>query len=144
VNFLIRKFTWHFDDLFALIKIQTSWPVFWPPLRIVPPQQCETIYTEQFFFFGDSSTSTRVSHRITWPEVYVYEACCLLLTLRDLNGHCGTLLILWICLSRPIEGGLLVVERFFLGVRLGEQSYTNPTKYDTTQLYYVPFPMLKV
>ena len=32
---------WHFffDGHFALIKIQTTWPIFWTPLRIVPPQQ---------------------------------------------------------------------------------------------------------
>jgi len=34
VNFLIKKFTWYFDD-----KIQTICLTFWPPLRIIPPQQ---------------------------------------------------------------------------------------------------------
>ena len=31
VNYLIKKFTWYFDDYFASVKIQTICLTFWPP-----------------------------------------------------------------------------------------------------------------
>ena len=65
MNFLIRNFTWHFDDLFALIKIQTSWPVFWPPLRIVPPQQCICPIPPKYLFIIQHRRNLSLRHTIT-------------------------------------------------------------------------------
>ena len=53
VNFLISKFTWPFDEIFCLIKIQTTRLIFWLPLKILPPQQCQGhfISCQQYFSF---------------------------------------------------------------------------------------------
>jgi len=71
-----QKVTWPFDNLFALVKIQTMCLIFWSPHKIVPPQ--EWLKHSGFLFCRVMWT---LSHSQSGPTLSHPGNCCPLVLL---------------------------------------------------------------